>query len=155
MQRPRKKGRARSAKPPVHYRTGDDPLAHLLLTNYVEAHLEWLAMTHYATDTVRSRRNALRTFVVWANERGIADPREVTKPILERYQRHLFYYRKEDGRPLVPGTQVNLLRAIKTFFKWATRENHILCNRHRNWTCRKCPGACRAISSPSMKWRRS
>lgn len=52
----------------------------------------------------------------------------MTKPILKRYQRHLFYYRKDDGNPLVPGTQVNLLRAVKTFFKWATRENHILYN---------------------------
>lgn len=126
MQRPRAK--ARGAKPPVQYRGGIDPLAHLSLFRYVEAHCEWLAVTHYSPDTVASRRRALRTFIAWANERGIDDPREVTKPILERYQRHLFYYRKEDGSPLVPGTQVNLLRAVKTFFKWATRENHILYN---------------------------
>lgn len=126
MQRPRAK--ARGVKPPVQYRSGIDPLAHLALFRYAEAHCEWLAVTHYSADTVASRRRALRTFIAWANERGIDDPREVTKPILERYQRHLFYYRKDDGSPLVPGTQVNLLRAIKTFFKWATRENHILYN---------------------------
>ena len=126
MQRPR--ANARGVKPPVQYRGGIDPLAHLALFRYVEAHCEWLAVTHYAADTVVTRRRALRTFIAWANERGIDDPREVTKPILERYQRHLFYYRKEDGSPLVPGTQVNLLRAVKTFFKWATRENHILYN---------------------------
>lgn len=128
MQRPRSKARGQSVKPPVQYRSGADPLAHLALFRYVEAHCEWLAVTHYAADTVVTRRRSLRTFIAWANERGIDDPREVTKPILERYQRHLFYYRKEDGSPLVPGTQVNLLRAIKTFFKWATRENHILYN---------------------------
>lgn len=126
MQRPRAK--ARGAKPPAQYRGGIDPLAHLALFRYVEAHCEWLAVTQYSADTVATRRRALRTFIAWANERGINDPREVTKPILERYQRHLFYYRKEDGNPLVPGTQVNLLRAVKTFFKWATRENHILYN---------------------------
>jgi integrase/recombinase XerD len=107
---------------------GDDPLGHLLMARYVDAHCEWLAVTGYAEDTVRTRRRALRTFVAWAHERGLTDPREITKPILERYQRHLYYYRKEDGSPLVPGTQVNLLRALKTFFKWATRENHILYN---------------------------
>lgn len=126
MRRPRVK--ARGVKPPIQYRGGNDPLAHLTLFRYVEAHCEWLTVTHYSADTVASRRRALRTFIVWANERGIDDPREVTKPILERYQRHLFYYRKEDGGALVPGTQVNLLRAIKAFFKWATRENHILYN---------------------------
>lgn len=128
MQRSSSKTRGHSMKPPVQYRVGADPLAHLALLRYVEAHCEWLAVTHYAADTVVTRRRSLRTFVAWASERGIDDPREVTKPILERYQRHLFYYRKEDGSPLVPGTQVNLLRAIKTFFKWATRENHILYN---------------------------
>lgn len=126
MQRPRAK--ARGSKPPLQHRSGADPLAHLSLLRYVEAHCTWLAVQHYAAGTVASRRRALRTFIAWAGERGIDDPREVTKPILERYQHHLFYYRKDDGSPLVPGTQVNLLRAIKTFFKWATRENHILYN---------------------------
>lgn len=128
MQARRSKARGHSVKPPVQYRSGADPLAHLTLFRYVEAHCEWLSVKHYSPATVVSRRRSLRTFVAWASERGIDDPREVTKPILERYQRHLFYYRKEDGSPLVPGTQVNLLRAIKTFFKWATRENHILYN---------------------------
>lgn len=129
MQGPHSKARhGRSSKPPVQYRSGVDPLAQLMLLRYVEAHCEWLGVMHYSPATVVARRRSLRTFIAWANERGIDDPREVTKPILERYQRHLFYYRKEDGSALVPGTQVNLLRAIKTFFKWATRENHILYN---------------------------
>lgn len=122
------KPRAPGSYRPVAHEQGNDPLSHLLLSRYVDAHCEWLAVTRYAEDTVRTRRRALRSFVAWAHERGIEDPREVTKPILERYQRHLYYYRKEDGSPLVTGSQVNLLRAVKTFFKWATRENHILYN---------------------------
>lgn len=46
---------------------------------------------------MRARRQAIRKFIAWADERGLADPREITKPMLERYQRHLFYYRKPDG----------------------------------------------------------
>lgn len=123
-----KKKQGHQFKPIVRYKTEADPQDALLLMRYVEAHCEWLAVMHYATETVVTRRRSLRTFVAWANERGILDPREVTKPMLERYQRHLYYYRKEDGSALVAGTQVNLLRAVKTFFKWAARENHILYN---------------------------
>ena len=53
---------------------------------------------------------------------------DLTKPILERYQRHLYYYRKPDGKPLTLGTQHSLLAPIKTFFKWLAQENHLLYN---------------------------
>ncbi len=131
MHRPRKQ-KARGRFMPVAHQRGDDPFAHRLLSRYVDAHCEWLAVTGYAEDTVRVRRRALRSFITWAGDRGIDDPREITKPILERYQRHLYYYRKPSGKdsgsPLAPGSQVNLLRALKTFFKWAVRENHLLYN---------------------------
>ena len=39
-------------------------------------------------------------FLQWAKERGIAEPVEVTRPVLERYQRYLFHYRKKNGEPL-------------------------------------------------------
>jgi len=55
-------------------------------------------------------------------------PKEITKPILERYQRHLFYYRKADGAPLSLGSQHAALTPLKTFFKWLAKENHILWN---------------------------
>jgi len=71
---------------------------------------------------------AIRRFIVWSVERGVTDPREITKPIVDRYQRHLFYYRKEDGLPLTAGTQLSSLVPLKTFFKWLARENHIIYN---------------------------
>ena len=30
----------------------------------------------------------------------LAEPFEITRPVLERYQRYLFYYRKKNGEPL-------------------------------------------------------
>lgn len=105
-----------------------DPLAHSRLTAYMQAHFEWMGVTGYAEDTVRGRRIAIRRFIAWAQERGLDDPREITKPILERYQKHLFYYRKADGRALTLGTQHGCLAPLKTFFKWLARENHILYN---------------------------
>lgn len=117
-----------AVKPPGPARHADDALAHNRLTRYMDEHFEWMKVSGYSLDTLRARRIALRRFISWADERGIGDPREITKPMLERYQRHLFYYRKEDGTPLTLGTQLQCLAPLKTWFKWMSREHHILAN---------------------------
>jgi integrase/recombinase XerD len=111
---------------PAHERA--DPLARLPLTRYMDEHFEWMRVTGYSQDTVRARRIAIRRFIGWCAERGIERPGEVSKAILERYQRSLFYYRREDGRPLTLGTQLGCLAPLKTWFKWLARENHIAFN---------------------------
>ena len=108
--------------------TDSDPLGHLPLTAYVNAHLEWMPIAGYSVDTVRGRRIALRRFTAWCEERSLRDPKDITKPILERYQRHLYYYRKADGKPMTLGTQFGYLAPLKTFFKWLAKENHLLYN---------------------------
>jgi integrase/recombinase XerD len=55
-------------------------------------------------------------------------PSEVTKPIIERYQRFLFHYRKRDGDPLSFRSQHGRLVPIRAWFKWLARQNHILYN---------------------------
>lgn len=106
----------------------DDTLARHLLSRYMEQHFEWMLVTSYSEDTIRARRIALRRFIVWCMERGIDKPQDITKPILERYQRHLFYYRREDGTPMTLGSQHGYLAPLKTFFKWLAKENHLLYN---------------------------
>jgi integrase/recombinase XerD len=109
-------------------RARDTSLDHHPLTAYAEAHYEWLLVSGYSPDTIRTRRIALKRFIAWCEERSLRDPKDITKPILDRYQRHLFYYRKPDGRPISLGGQHGYLAPIKLFFKWLTRENHILYN---------------------------
>lgn len=130
---PRKGQRIKNRKPTAIKPAGpqierDDPLARHPLSRFMEMHFEWMLVSGYAEDTVRARRIALRRFIRWCAERGLPDPRDITKPILERYQRHLFYYRREDGTPMTLGSQHGYLAPLKTFFKWLTRENHILYN---------------------------
>ena len=115
-------------KPPGPRYERIDPLARHRLTRYMAEHFEWMRGAGYAADTIRARRVAIRRFIGWADERGLDDPREITRAILERYQRHLFYYRKDDGRALTIGTQLGCLAPLKTWFKWLARENHILYN---------------------------
>lgn len=106
----------------------DDSLAHNRLTRYMEDHFEWMLVTGYSAETVRARRQHIRRFIRWADERGLDDPREITKPMLERYQRFLYYWRKEDGAPLSMGMQYQYLAPLKTWFRWMSREHHILAN---------------------------
>jgi len=95
---------------------------------YLRAFLEWGDVKGMSKDTMRRRQAALRRFIHWCDGRDLKQPQDVTKPILERYQRHLYYYRKSDGQPLTHGSQCGMLTPLKAFFKWLARENHILYN---------------------------
>ena len=54
-------------------------------------HLHALAVQNYSEHTVRNRKVHIGFFLQWCRERGLTEPVEVTRPVLERYQRHLFH----------------------------------------------------------------
>jgi integrase/recombinase XerD len=91
-------------------------------------HLQALAVQNYSENTVRSRQVYLGFFLQWCKERGLTEPVEVTRPVLERYQRHLFHYRKKNGEPLTFRSQHTRLVPLRVWFRWMTRQNHILHN---------------------------
>jgi integrase/recombinase XerD len=91
--------------------------------------LNWLRVRNYSERTVGNRELYLGYFIQWCEERGVTSPAEVTKPILDRYQRHLYHYRRQkDGSPLSMRCQYARLVPVRAFFKWLTRYNHILYN---------------------------
>jgi integrase/recombinase XerD len=92
------------------------------------AYLEWLKLKNYSATTVDRRLDLLNCFLKWAGDRGLTKPPEVTKPILERYQRWLYAYRKPNGDPLSFATQINYLAPLRCWFKWLARNNHIAYN---------------------------
>jgi integrase/recombinase XerD len=91
-------------------------------------YLDWMATHNFSPDTVASRREYLGYFRAWCRERGLESPIEITRPILERYQRWLFHYRKANGQPLGFRTQSTRLAALKGFFQWLARHNFLLHN---------------------------
>lgn len=92
-------------------------------------YLEHLRVRNYSPRTVLNCRVYLGYFTAWAAERGLTRPSEITKPILDRYQRWLYHYRSEQtGRPLSFRTQHVRLTPIRTFFKWLAKENYLLSN---------------------------
>jgi len=94
----------------------------------VARYLEWIAAHGFSEDTVNTRRAYLGYFHEWCRERGLEAPIEITRPILERYQRWLYHYRKTNGQPLGFRTQHTRLQAIKSFFQWMARQNYLLHN---------------------------
>ncbi len=98
------------------------------LSNTVLAYLEWMRVKNYSERTVENRELYLSYFIAWCQERGLNKPSEITKPILERYQRTLYYYRKRDGRPLSFRTQHARIVPVRAYFKFLARQNLILYN---------------------------
>jgi integrase/recombinase XerD len=95
---------------------------------YLKHFLEWSKAMNYSADTVKTRETCVRRFIIWCEARGLDKPQDITQPILERYRRYLFNYRKSNGAPLSHSTQHSHLAPIKAFFKWLNKHNYILYN---------------------------
>jgi integrase/recombinase XerD len=118
-------GAARRKKPLVVEGDGSDP-------NGIGAHLgsflEYLCVKGYSEETVAKTRLAVASFLRWCEERGVARTAEVTRPLLIRYQRYLYHYRKADGRPLSFRSQHFRLVRLRSFFRYLSKSNVILYN---------------------------
>jgi integrase/recombinase XerD len=89
--------------------------------------LEASAVKGHTASTVLSRQRAMKSFAAWCSERELhAD--DITLPILERYQRFLFHYRKRDDQPLALTTQHQRLLPINAFFRWLVRGGQLAAN---------------------------
>jgi integrase/recombinase XerD len=94
----------------------------------MEQFFEWLRVKNYSEKTIEVRKVYLGYFINWCADRGVVRPAEVTKPIIERYQRFMYHYRKRNGDPLSFRSQHGRLVPIRAWFKWLTRNNYILYN---------------------------
>jgi integrase/recombinase XerD len=105
-----------------------EALAHNALTRYQAAFHEWEAVVGYSPRTIAAQKHAIGRFIAWADERGLSKPQDITRPILERYQRHVYHHRKANGQPLTVSAQLGLILPLQAWFKWLTKQNHILYN---------------------------
>ena len=119
--------RRRPKKTPVEW-LGQEGMARDSLRATMLGYLEALQVRQYSATTVDSRARDFRLFVAWCEERALTKPGEVTKRILERYQRHLFYFRKANGQPLSVERQHVLLVQLRMYFRWLCRENFLPAN---------------------------
>jgi integrase/recombinase XerD len=102
-----------------------DPQGMIFLLN---GFLESMRVRNFSEATVRHREYYIRVFIRWCGERGLFRPADITKPIIERFQRYLFHYRKANGDPVTFRTQEHHLVSARMWFKWLARNNFILYN---------------------------
>ncbi len=116
----------RRRKPRLTTRSAPDSASGI--TPYLTRFLEYSAVRGYSERTTALRSAHLKRFIDWCAERSLDRPQDVTRPVLERYRRHLYHYRKASGEALSFATQQQRLLPLRAFFKWLARENFILSN---------------------------
>jgi len=109
-------------KPMQPFGDASDPRGFWLL---LQEHLTWLAVHNYSQYTIRTRGVYVRAFALWSLERDLTQPRAITKPILESFQRSLFRHRKANGQPLAWSGQHLHLKEVRAFFSWLVKANHL------------------------------
>jgi integrase/recombinase XerD len=120
---PPRKGKFKKPERPI-----GDPTIKGGFATWVPRYLEWLRVRAFSDRTVLNRQAYLRFLVEWLEDRSVVMPGEVTKPVLERYQRHLYYYRQGNGRPLSFRAQHQRLVTVRAFFRWLAKQNVIPAN---------------------------
>lgn len=124
MKIPRQSRRGRDKKEPKRL-TWTDPHS---LAAQVERHLGWLEARGYAETSVEGRRRDIVAFVTWCTERGVTRPPELTRLVLDLYQKRVARMERRDGATISPRTQRLKLLAVAGFCKWLARERLVLYN---------------------------
>ena len=108
----------------------DDGLDHskATLAALFDDYLEDMRIHNRTPDAIESRQSEIRSFLRWADERGLFYPDQITRTILESFQRYLWRYRKKNGKPLGISTQRARLGALKYLFSWLCRRHVIEAN---------------------------
>ena len=110
-------------KPPLFDMTDPEGLGRL-----AEGYYTWQQLKGFSEMTVYNNRRNLEYFGKWLLQRDIHKPILLTRPIIERYQKHLFHHRKTDGLPLSFRSIKQRLVTVRGFFGWLTRKGYIPAN---------------------------
>jgi integrase/recombinase XerD len=80
----------------------------------------------YASSTVKTYREPLADLHAFCVMRDVVDIRQVNRPLLEQYQRHLRHRRRlagpRAGEHLTNGTQRRRVTVVRTFFRFLVRQ---------------------------------
>ena len=118
---------SRTSKQSSEATTGvlSDPQAmRVLLRQFLDS----MTVRNYAPETVRRRETQLGDFITWAEQRCWTRVTQITRPIVLRYQRHLFHQPGRNGRTLSFRSQTHRLIALRSWCTWLLRNSHLLHN---------------------------
>ena len=90
--------------------------------------VKWRRERSWSETTLKTQTHHSYRFILWAAERGLYHAGDITRPVLETYQRHLYQYRKANGEPLSSRTQRTTLQPLRAWFSWMAKQGVILAN---------------------------
>lgn len=90
--------------------------------------VKWRQERNWSETTLKVQTHHSYRFICWAAERGLHYAAEVTRPVLESWQRWLYQYRKSNGEPLTSRTQRTALQPLQVWFSWMAKQGLILAN---------------------------
>ena len=94
----------------------------------IELWIASLEEKNYSPRTLSGYQWSARQFAAWARQRDLEDPRQVTKAMLESYQRWLFRYRQKNGKKLGVKSQRDRIQHVQKFFSWLCCRNELPAN---------------------------
>ena len=92
------------------------------------------AVRQVSPNTREHKRIDVGLFAAWLAEREVHHTAQVTRAMIEAYQRYLYHYRQPLGKirttpkPLSAATQYNRLKAVEMFFRWCCRKRYLTAN---------------------------
>jgi len=91
-------------------------------------YLDHLRVKGCTGHTLYNAERYLRDLIGWCDLRSLERPTQISRQILEAYQRSLWYYRQKNGEPLSIYSQRGKLVPVRGFFKWLARNDLIPAN---------------------------
>ena len=92
------------------------------LASLYPCYIDYLRVRNYSDDYRDTQRFNLVHFIRWSQQRDLYHPKEMSRPILESYQRHVSNLKGKTGVSLSVRTQREKICTLKGFFKWLCRQ---------------------------------
>lgn len=90
--------------------------------------VENMEIRNYSLMTIQAHARNIGFFVEWCEDRGIEKIEEVSRAVVERYQKYLYHFRKKSNEPLSFKTQKLRLTNVRSFFTWACKKHYLVYN---------------------------
>jgi integrase/recombinase XerD len=85
-----------------------------------------------ARTTRSTYRRALRDFLVWLDEQGVAQLSDVARELVTAYRLHIQTQASSKGTPYALWTQVSIFIALRFFFSWMVKTGRLLADPTRH-----------------------
>lgn len=98
------------------------------LASLMDEWFEYLRERNFSEKSIEAHHWDLKNFLTWAHERDLTRPEQITKPLLENYQRWLYRSRKANGETLGVTSQRRRLLSVQRHFAWMCKQNYLGAN---------------------------